>query len=408
MTELFRDFLQTEQAAELTKIIDSLKGDTLKIHSSLSKRSDKEQILPYLPDMLLLRDLREKAEKKFSQAPNMFFTRRGLEQSTGENIAEHKASWISTDAKVLVLCSGIGGEMISLAKKAQHVTAVDNDAEICEVAALNADAYSVKNKITFINDTVEHFLEKYNGEGFDAVYIDPDRRPGDSRKVELSQYLPNIYEILPQLLKISKDIYCKVSPRIFRDELTKIQNLSSYEFIQEDQDLKECVLHFTPLADDITKIATKISNNTAIHLYSKESQSHKQILLDEKAVKLYLFEPYACVMRAELVEQCAENIDGIFLAEKGALLTSDILSETGKDWGTYFEICTVLPFHPATIKTYCKDNALDKIIIKKRYFPLEPHEIRKFLKIKEGGNDIFYCTTLADKKVIIHCRRVLP
>src|SRR5438067_1817483 len=56
-----------------------------------------------------LLELRSRAEAKFSRASEMYFTREGLEQSTGEAIARWRASFFPIGGTILDLCCGIGG-----------------------------------------------------------------------------------------------------------------------------------------------------------------------------------------------------------------------------------------------------------------------------------------------------------
>ena len=49
-------------------------------------------------------ELRRRARAKFSQANMMFFTRRGLEQASGERMAEYKARRFQKNLPVADLC----------------------------------------------------------------------------------------------------------------------------------------------------------------------------------------------------------------------------------------------------------------------------------------------------------------
>src|SRR6267142_2205170 len=60
-------------------------------------------------------ELRRRAREKFSLADAMFFTRKGLEQATDEQLSAYKAARFRADDSIADLCSGIGGDLISLA-----------------------------------------------------------------------------------------------------------------------------------------------------------------------------------------------------------------------------------------------------------------------------------------------------
>ncbi len=67
---------------------------------------------------LTLVELRRRAAVKFSRAAGMWFDRVGLEQSTAEAVARHKAQRFQGRGRVWDLCCGIGGDAIQLAGRA--------------------------------------------------------------------------------------------------------------------------------------------------------------------------------------------------------------------------------------------------------------------------------------------------
>jgi hypothetical protein len=61
-------------------------------------------------------ELRRRARDKFAIADRMFFTRKGLEQATDEQIAAVKAARFPAGQPLADLCCGIGGDLIALAR----------------------------------------------------------------------------------------------------------------------------------------------------------------------------------------------------------------------------------------------------------------------------------------------------
>ena len=61
--------------------------------------------------------LRIRGRQKFELAGQMFFTRRGLEQSTGQDIAAYKATRFEGIGAVADLCCGIGGDLQGLVRR---------------------------------------------------------------------------------------------------------------------------------------------------------------------------------------------------------------------------------------------------------------------------------------------------
>jgi hypothetical protein len=72
--------------------------------------------------------------------------------------------------------------------------------------------------------------------------------------------------------------------------------------------------------------------------------------------------------------------------------------------GRKFKIETITTLNKKEIKKAL--SGIDKANISVRNFPMSVDELRKRLKIKEGGSDYIFATTLADKShVLLLCRR---
>ena len=98
------------------------------------------------PDRLVrgafaLCDLRLQSRREvFPELRKCGFDRQGMEQSTSELVAQHKAKRFS--GNVIDLCSGIGGDLpLALAEHCSSVMAVDSNPVSCLRSAWNADVY---------------------------------------------------------------------------------------------------------------------------------------------------------------------------------------------------------------------------------------------------------------------------
>ena len=87
-----------------------------------------------------IHELRRRAANKFTRADQMWFDRKGYEQSTAEAVAYHKAQRF--EGQVLDMCCGIGGDALALASRCL-VTAVDLNPAACLRAKWNAEVYDV-------------------------------------------------------------------------------------------------------------------------------------------------------------------------------------------------------------------------------------------------------------------------
>src|SRR5437867_771632 len=110
--ELIR-FLRSAGGVDLLAEAASLPPDELTRISHLRKFHPPERVAAAIE----LLDLRARSRAKFSRANEMFFTREGLEQSSGEAVANWRAARFSEGATILDLCCGIGGDAVALASR---------------------------------------------------------------------------------------------------------------------------------------------------------------------------------------------------------------------------------------------------------------------------------------------------
>ena len=111
----FRWLVSDEAAPILIEVQDAIVNQVnpLRIAKKLRKQISPERSALVMEQA----KLRIRAKKKFSRPENMFFTGRGLEQSSGKLIAQYKAMRFAGLANVADICCGIGGDLIGLSKR---------------------------------------------------------------------------------------------------------------------------------------------------------------------------------------------------------------------------------------------------------------------------------------------------
>ena len=140
---------------------------------------------------LRIAETRRKGIAKFSRADRMWFSSRGLEQATGEAVAQHKAARFAAlgpAATIVDLCAGIGGDAIALAGSNQ-VVAVDLDPAMTARVRWNAAVYEVGARV----EPVTAAAEDYAIPPRSWIHVDPDRRAVSSRKSNaLADFRPGL------------------------------------------------------------------------------------------------------------------------------------------------------------------------------------------------------------------------
>ena len=122
-------------------------------------------------------ELRGRAAGSFARAAEMLFTRAGLEQSTAEPVARHRAARFAHLGRVADLCCGIGGDLLALASTGRPLVAVDRDPAHLRIAVHNARVYDQAALI----DARCADVREVDLTDVDGVFVDPARRAGGRR-----------------------------------------------------------------------------------------------------------------------------------------------------------------------------------------------------------------------------------
>ncbi|EPR70798.1 SAM-dependent methyltransferase [Winogradskyella psychrotolerans RS-3] len=113
----------------------------------------------------------------------------------------------------------------------------------------------------------------------------------------------------------------------------------------------------------------------------------------------YLYEPNAAVLKSGSFNSVSTLLNVDKLHKHSHLYTSQTLIDFP---GRRFIIEKILPFNK---KTFSKEK-ISKANITTRNFPLSVNDIRKKLKVKDGGNTyLFFSTDCNDSKIIIVCSK---
>ena len=138
---------------------------------------------------------RRQGSAKFSHADRMWFSSRGLEQATAEEVAKHKARRFAVQdatGSVVDFCSGIGGDSIALAGR-NPVVSVDLDPAMTARTRWNAEVHQVADRIETITARAEDVVIPPGA----WLHVDPDRRTKSTRKTNvIADYAPGLDALL--------------------------------------------------------------------------------------------------------------------------------------------------------------------------------------------------------------------
>ncbi|MEQ8142390.1 methyltransferase domain-containing protein [Streptomyces sp. OP7] len=321
--------------------------------------------------------LRQRAVAKFGaeDAALMFFTPNGVEQSTRRSVAEYRAECLRAAGvrSVADLCCGIGGDAIALARAGIRVLAVDRDPLTCQAARANADALGLAGLI----EVREADVTEVDTAGYDAVFVDPARRSSKRGRIfDPEAYSPPLSWAVSAALKAPLGLL-KIAPGIPHEA---IPAEATAEWVSDGGDVKEAMLWFGSGVTPGARRATLLPAGAQIH-------ATPATLLPDPGVRpvgRYLYEPDGAVIRAHLVAQVAEEVEGGLIDPTIAYVTADDLHRT--PYATAYEITDQLPFHVKKLKALLREREVGVLTVKKRGSAVEPEELRRKALPKPHGS----------------------
>ncbi len=366
---------KTEDISEInSKIIGELPlnlGKLQKLHGD------------FFPIAATQHELQKKALKKipsFIQA-GCILEKRAYEQCTSEDVAIWKSVFFPAE-KLLSLTGGLGVDEWAWAKSGTRVTSIDIDSNLNHLAKYNFDKLNVE--IDRQTSDANDFISSNDLSNYDLIYIDPDRRDGNTRITnQVASYSPNIFEIIQNNQHKNLNWLIKLSPMVDTDFIENhLPGYKTFYAIVVKQEVKE-LLVYVQFTDSLSKIKREVVSIDGSQ-YTYSSQVFNPEFLAHSHMD-YIFEPNGGMMCLKLNRELHQldgftplNVQHTFFKCKVTLP-----SEMGR---------TFLPIHAEPIigglnkigKTIKSDYKIEAASITARDCKLTTEEIRKSLGLKES------------------------
>lgn len=316
------------------------------------------------------------------------------EQCTHQQVAKFHASLFQPTDSVLDMTMGLGVDSYYISQRVASLKAIELDEEISAAGAHNY-AFTVVNA-----DSVAWLTQ--TDERFDAVFIDPARRgDGGARLYGLADCAPDVLGILSTIKAHAKRLYIKASPMIdvtqsMRDLAPHLTDVWAVSVKNECKELFFEVDFSVECAD------------VRLHALNFEAGGTQEFAVDNAALAVegsygspsagqYLYEPNASVMKIGAFAALTRQFPIQQIAKNSHLYYSDDFVEDFP--GRKFAIDSIIPFSGKEAKAVGKQHK--QLNIATRNFRLSPDELKKRLKVRDGGDCYLFATTLANGEQVL-------
>ena len=321
-----------------------------------------------------------------------------VEQSSSEKTASYKSALIE-GKKLIDLTGGFGVDSFYFSKVFEKVTYCEIDKKLSSITAHNFEQLKAKN-IQVISKNGIEYLEK-SKDIYDVIYIDPSRRTSDQRKVFLLEDCqPNIIENIDLLFSKTKSILLKTSPMLdMTNAINSLKFVREIHIIGINNEVKE--LLFLLEKEHRADIQIKTINFTKESSQKFDFIHNQQSFSNYHEPQTYLYEPNATILKSGGFHELSDQLNIFKLHQHSHLYTSEKLMNFP---GRKFKIIQITPYDKKKITSLIPSK---KANISTRNFRKTVAQIKKELKIKDGGDHyLFFTTNIHNRPICIHCMKI--
>lgn len=324
-----------------------------------------------------------------------------LEQCSSEITAKYKASLIR--GKSLVdLTGGFGIDCAFMSASFEETTYVERQTELCQIAENNFAQLGL-NHMLIVNDDATNYLNKMAH--VDCIFIDPARRTEHGNKtVAISHCEPNVKHLSSLLTEKAETVIIKLSPMLdLSFALRDIPQTREAHIISVDNECKELLLVLGKNSENIRIHCANLKGGLCQNFSFTQKQESELSCEYTSTTEKYIYEPNSSILKAGAYKTVASIYKVQKLHPNSHLYTSDTLIE--KFPGRVFECKSVFSLNKKEIQKQLAGITQANITV--RNFPATVAELRKRLKLTEGGETYLFATTLKnEQKVIIQCAKI--
>ena len=314
---------------------------------------------------------------------------------------------------------------------------VERQAHLCEAAKENFWRLGLKNAIVKNGDGIEvlhSFASKKKAAaseslgitedlsqsllktnlGLKLIFIDPARRDDAGNKVvSLKDCTPDVTLLQEEMLSKADYVIIKLSPMLdWHRAVSELNCVQEVHIISVNNECKELLLvlsarNMGEMEASSADGEVKHAGNLRIYCVN-DAQSFvcDELDMESSSVRIappvleemqYLYEPNASLMKAGCFSVLSERYGARMLSKNSHLFVS---MEPIEDFpGRSFRIIAISSFNKKELKRYL--SGITKANIATRNFPLSVAELRKRLKLKDGGETYIFATTLSDESHVL-------
>lgn len=305
-------------------------------------------------------------------------------------------STIKTSTRMTDLTGGFGVDFSFTSCAFAAATYVERNESLCRIVEHNLPLLGLNNVTVVCADATEYLSTV---EPQTMIFLDPARRDEHGAKtVMLADCTPDVVQLLPKLLEKSRFTMLKLSPML--DWHKAVDDLHGtvreVHIVSVGGECKELLLVLSTVVESELKVycadLSTASDTSSLFVYTPGSSAPVVNSKLKTQNSKFVHEPNASIMKAGCFDELAAAYGVSPVSRNSHLFLSD---EPVEDFpGRSFVVERVTTMNKSELRKALAGIA--KANIATRNFPLTVAELRKRLKIKDGGDVYIFATTTAE------------
>lgn len=334
-----------------------------------------------------------------------------LQQCSSQQTAAYKSELVRRQLplseerdRFVDLTGGYGIDFCDLAPLFSSAHYVERSEELCSIARHNFPLLGLVNTQVHCQEA-SAFLQDTANVRYSLAYLDPARRDEAGRKtVAISDCTPDLSLLQHRLLQQTHIVLCKLSPMLdITAALSQLHHVREIHSVALRGECKELLLVMDgSFQEHPSLFAVNLESLDPVVSFRMEEIAAAKVSLALPSSGGYLYEPNAAVLKAGMQDVVAASLGLRKLHPMSNLFLSPLPVERFP--GRSFRIDSCCGFGKRELRKTLGSLQCANITV--RNFPASVAELRRRLRLADGGDVYLFATTLQDDShALIRCSK---
>lgn len=329
-----------------------------------------------------------------------------MEQCSSETTARYKAEVMRhalaacglNDTHLIDMTGGFGVDFSFMAQGLSRCTYVEQQPHLCDIARHNMPLLSLSKAEVVCGDGVEYIS---GVEGECSVFIDPARRDANgNRTYAIADCTPDVIGFIDKLVKVATVVMIKLSPMLdwhatVRDINKAVEGsdaVREVHIVSTANECKELLIVVSVKYNEPMRLVCvnddqvfEVGNEGEDEGRDKITVNYELSTMNYKTLSL----PNASVMKAGCFDLLCRKFGVRQISKNSHIFLSD--RNVADFPGKTYRIEKVTGMGKKELRQALQ--GIDRANIATRNFPMSPDQLRKRLKLKDGGDLYIFATT---------------